>query len=504
MAMQLQDLSDRPEMYHVVNNAENGGKLNGVIFTRTIPRVMISSPSRSGIPREISITVKDLPNKLHYAGSDLHGVYFYTKQARVLFEQNFRLFNIHYQGSNLWYDRETESTSVTFFHRQPYYLLRSGMITSSWMIKHFDEQREPIAVNLSGIFLDNALLIYKNQKLFILFKDTIELRERKDKNIVIIQDPDLDKECTAYTGLGNSLIYISLSTVAILMILNTETLAVEKIRLPRILDVRFAQNGELIFAEVQEQKSTRLSVLKLKDRYWKTTVNMEEDLSNALTELEVVRASEMAARQELRSAAVDQERADIAKEKQKKLGQDLAGANTKISQLKKQVASVQQELNTVKRESEKQSQRAIREKQNVTAKDKEHQRELQRVKQEAYAIAAQRLVSENGMVSMREERDNLAEQLSELEKKYRRMLMLVGRQPLFKPISSSARADGSLSTIFTTQTNTILDLASSLAADHQMNTEKDDNRFSSLLKQTKKKNKNERRKAVREQLAKGN
>ncbi|GMS88374.1 hypothetical protein PENTCL1PPCAC_10549, partial [Pristionchus entomophagus] len=106
------------------------------IFTISEPHVLLSSKWSSTIPRKLSIHIAGIPNqvseKLHYAGSHNNGelffergMYFYTKKAGLLFEQNYILINMNV--FNMYCQprmRETESPNVIFFHRQPYYLLR--------------------------------------------------------------------------------------------------------------------------------------------------------------------------------------------------------------------------------------------------------------------------------------------------------------------------------------------------------------------------------------------
>ncbi|GMS88373.1 hypothetical protein PENTCL1PPCAC_10548 [Pristionchus entomophagus] len=134
------------------------------------------------------------------------------------------------------------------------------------------------------------------EQIFVLRKGQNDLRERRDKHVVIIEDPNLDKQCTAYTDSGDIIIYIAFSTVAILMIINTETLAVEIVELSTILDIRHVLNGELIFADVSQPPLKRMTIGQLEDRYWKSKLNMEEVLRNALTELKNLRASEIGAK----------------------------------------------------------------------------------------------------------------------------------------------------------------------------------------------------------------
>ncbi|GMS88939.1 hypothetical protein PENTCL1PPCAC_11114, partial [Pristionchus entomophagus] len=156
--------------------------------------------SSSGLLHDPSISV-EIPNatstKLDYAG-ELFGMYFYTKKKGIFLEQNYMLVFVDIPTFSFRVIRETETPNVKFCHRQPHYLMKTGMFASSWIIRSFyaEEIENPVTLNLTGVSFDDSLLIFKDEKLFILRKGRKEWREMTD-NVVLIQNPDLDEKCVS-------------------------------------------------------------------------------------------------------------------------------------------------------------------------------------------------------------------------------------------------------------------------------------------------------------------
>ncbi|GMR30594.1 hypothetical protein PMAYCL1PPCAC_00789, partial [Pristionchus mayeri] len=165
----------------------------GIIFTERQPHVLLASP-----PKELTISLR-IPNSaspiLHYAGC-LFGSYFYTRKRGLFRDLNYLLVWVDLQMLTFRVLRETDSSSALFFHRQPYYLERSGILSSAWLVMHFENIDEPMHVNLSGLSLDDSWMIYKDYKMFILRKGKREWREATE-NVIVVQHPDLDNKCVS-------------------------------------------------------------------------------------------------------------------------------------------------------------------------------------------------------------------------------------------------------------------------------------------------------------------
>lgn len=190
-------------------------------------------------------------------------MYFYHRKDTLVFEE-YELFTLDVQSQCFRMVQEIESGTVMFFHRHPYYLHKTGVFSSTWNIKHFDPSEQPIPVNLNGVSMDNSLLLFKNDKMFIFRNGDVERSERG--NVVVIQHPDLNSECTAYCDdFDLTTIYVSLSKKPELFIVQTDTLAMEIIPLPEILDIRYVNRGLLIFAIAK----SKLLVGQLPDLYCK-------------------------------------------------------------------------------------------------------------------------------------------------------------------------------------------------------------------------------------------
>ncbi|GMR41314.1 hypothetical protein PMAYCL1PPCAC_11509, partial [Pristionchus mayeri] len=257
----LEPLNNRPDLFF------KGPE--GIIYTEGEQHVLLFSQSRE---MTVSLPVTNAASPLlHYAGC-LFGSYFYTKKKGLFRDLNYLLVRVDLQLLTYRVLRETDSSSVIFFHRQPYYLVRYGILSNTWLVKHFENIDEPEQVNLSGISLDDSLLIYKDDKMVVLRKGRREWSEVAE-NVLVIQHPDLDSKCTAFTDRGEANIYVAFSTKAELMILDTDSFAMETVPLPDVVDIRWASSEEIIFACVQ---SSELSVVRLPDRYWKSKSLMED------------------------------------------------------------------------------------------------------------------------------------------------------------------------------------------------------------------------------------
>ncbi|GMR41330.1 hypothetical protein PMAYCL1PPCAC_11525, partial [Pristionchus mayeri] len=152
---------DRPELFTPSSD--------GAILVRRQPQILISTGSSE--PREMSIPL-DIPNAesplLHYAGSYNTITYFYTKRKSAFLEKDYLIVSlISLQMPD--YRSITDTDSEMFFHRQPYLLQKSGLFSVSWLVKPLYEGDE-MQVNLKDVSLEDALLIYKDEKMFVLRK----------------------------------------------------------------------------------------------------------------------------------------------------------------------------------------------------------------------------------------------------------------------------------------------------------------------------------------------
>ncbi|GMR41328.1 hypothetical protein PMAYCL1PPCAC_11523 [Pristionchus mayeri] len=378
MALQLSPLNSRPELF-IVN-------VSG-IYTTAEPRTMLSSFNTplqrvASAPTEIAIRVNapEAWNCAHYAGNGavMNPMYFYAKKSGLFFNQNYLLISGDLTGFDMIVIRETESPNVNMFHRQPYYLLKSGVFTTTWSIKHFAHNEPPMSVDLSGMALEEALLMRKDDKLFILCQG-LKKERIETENIVMIRHPELDSNCTAYADDWDGRIYVALSTKPELLIIDTETLAIQSVRLPEILDIRHAASGILIFASISPEDK-ELKVGQLEERYWMPKSLLIMQLNRTTRQLEESRIRERVAVETLIRRNQEAQTSN-AKGNSKKHNDLLAAANQKISELTMENARTK------------------------------------------------RLCSQKGMAKIIEERDRLTKENKELEKKYRVMLLRFARQP---------------------------------------------------------------------------
>ncbi|KAF8358795.1 hypothetical protein PRIPAC_93790 [Pristionchus pacificus] len=423
MNLQLQPLSDRPELF--------ARGADGIIYNEQRPYDLLSSECSSGFREKICISLS-IPyaasSLLHYAGSNdwQFSAYFYTKKGGFL-QQNYFLVTVNLRTLDFRIIRETESPSVRFCHRQPYYLLRTSVFAQTYNVMHFENYGNPVSVNLGGLVLDDSLLLFKDGKLFVLRNGKKERRELCD-NTELISYPDLAANCTAYSNPLETMIYVTFATKSGLLIIDTTTFAMEVIELLQILDIRCAKEGELIFANTQ-QPQTELVVLRLPDRYWKSKMAMEEQLreSGDYLLLEELRSSirlhehkigklEM----ELEASRTENIRLQKPSKKMRLLGFVLVALLGVITILgAHSLASLLQEVTVLM----------------VTifvgvlfvrSSSADHPEQAQ-IPSESQAPEEQQQ-SSYGLTSISDDAAQIAAQKAELEKKYRRMLMRVGRQ----------------------------------------------------------------------------
>ncbi|GMS97201.1 hypothetical protein PENTCL1PPCAC_19376, partial [Pristionchus entomophagus] len=394
---ELQPLSARPELF-MRNDF-------GVTYTQMQPRVLLSSDSSFQNSREITINVDGVTgaasSELHYAGNGKieDAMYYYTKKAGLIFEPGYLLIKMELLVP-MYRIGDTPSANVTFFHRQPYYLLRTGMFTTSWKITHFDHVQNSKSVDLKGICLNDALFIYKEEKMFIFRQGTKERSEVND-NVVIIQHPWLDMNCTAYADDWDPIIYIAFSTEPQLMVVNAETLAIDTVLLPSILDIRHATSGQLIFnCDTPEGSALRVGQLDLK--YWMPKEMLQMQLNKTTKVLETVRLREETALKGLMKEIDELAKKDVVKENQE--------LRARIDQLTNILAMVKMNEEMEKKKSENQNRKGNTE-------------QLLRMKKKVHDKA-----SENELEAIRKERDLLAARNAELEAKYRKALLLLGRE----------------------------------------------------------------------------
>ncbi|GMR41326.1 hypothetical protein PMAYCL1PPCAC_11521, partial [Pristionchus mayeri] len=277
MVVQLCPLAIRPELY-ITDERPPYGPLNAFIYTKSKPHVLLTSKKCCRRQREISLWIEGVAGQdtrnFHYAGSFNQAMYFYREknsdfEPDLLIEWN--VVNMRMQGI-----RAAEHPNVLFFHRQPYYLIRTG--PEICQIRHFELHRPPINVNYKPLPLKNPMLLYKDGTLFILRKGSDERLLEASKNIVDIQHPLLNNECTAFVDADEPVIYVSLHSNAKLMIINAKSFGIQIVELGLGVDIRYASRGLLIFAEVfHTAPYTNLSFGQLEDRYWKVAKSLFND-----------------------------------------------------------------------------------------------------------------------------------------------------------------------------------------------------------------------------------
>ncbi|GMR41341.1 hypothetical protein PMAYCL1PPCAC_11536 [Pristionchus mayeri] len=337
MELELQPLECDRDLY-------TEGRIDEIIYTSRSPRVLLSSRSSSET-RQISIVSELMPNaesnKLVYAGSTEHGMCFYVQKKGWILYQNFLLIRYDIRESTFTVLRETETPHVRFLHRQPYYLIKPAIFPPfNYTVCSFDGNR--VEIPWDGIIVDdaNSLFLYNNEKVCIISKASTEVR-RKTGNIVRLYHPDVDGKCTAFSDPNEPVLYIALSKLPVLMTFDIDTLALEMVQLPKVLDIRYVHRGQLIFYDPAEKG---LFVAQLEVRYWMSKLQLQVQLQSALKGLE-------------------------------------------------------------------------------NAEDGQH------IAREEYAFEeAKRLATEEANARIRMERDAIEKRMAELEKKYRKMLLLLGRQ----------------------------------------------------------------------------
>ncbi|GMS88377.1 hypothetical protein PENTCL1PPCAC_10552, partial [Pristionchus entomophagus] len=255
-------------------------------------------------------------------------------------------------------------------------------------------------------------------KLFI-FRNGKKERSEVNDNVVIVQHPNLDMNCTAYADDWNPTIYVAFSTEPELMILHAETLALETIPLPGILDIRHATSGQLIF-NCASPGGSELRVGQLDPKYWMSKELLQMHLSKTAKELETVRLREGTALKELMKEIDEVAKKDFVKENQE--------LRTRIDQLTKILAMVKMNEEIEKNKSENQNRKGNPE-------------QLQRMKKKV-----QESSSENESKAIRKERDLLAARNAELEGKYRKALLPLGRE-IYEESPPSASYDQQASTV---------------------------------------------------------
>ncbi|GMT19536.1 hypothetical protein PFISCL1PPCAC_10833, partial [Pristionchus fissidentatus] len=151
---QLIPLSERRDLY-----VEYTSTFDTFICTKTEPRIVLSVKSHSNPSGGLTATAKG--NVIaHYGGTTENLMFFYVLQSGLLTIQPPSLFYYTPVSTELHKIRDVESSNFILFHRQPFYLLGSGLLTTTWTVNHFDSDPSELhEVDLSGIGIDDNLIV---------------------------------------------------------------------------------------------------------------------------------------------------------------------------------------------------------------------------------------------------------------------------------------------------------------------------------------------------------
>ncbi|GMR54981.1 hypothetical protein PMAYCL1PPCAC_25176, partial [Pristionchus mayeri] len=76
------------------------------------------------------------------------------------------------------------SSKAIFLHRQPYYLLRSGLLYYGYQLYHFNEIVAPVEIDLAGVSLEHCLKVHHRNNLIVMRHDSSSKVERRSKNVI--------------------------------------------------------------------------------------------------------------------------------------------------------------------------------------------------------------------------------------------------------------------------------------------------------------------------------
>ncbi|GMT19538.1 hypothetical protein PFISCL1PPCAC_10835 [Pristionchus fissidentatus] len=416
MVQPLQRL--RPEFFN-----ETETLFDTITMITSNPPIILSVKRMGDPERGLSATTNDGNNVAHYAGTVDGLMFFYATQPGLLFNDLPILMHLTTHQAQLTQIRKAESSNVQFFHRQPYYLNKTGILTTKWHLHNF-QRPDPVEIELNGISITDSILIYHRKLIILLRNGEKDKRWRENEQVTIVTNPRLNKDCTVYTGDHLDHLFISLSNEPAILVFTPQNMAMESIKLPECMDIRCVHEGTMI--GVSEFDDILYS-FKLENRLWMSNAMLLRVLAEmqgqnvlSLTHSEHMenklfdaRQAMNASQREVESLQKQLEQAQNNIEKRKKLGRELAQANTRISLLRKEINEAENKF---------MKERISWEKRRI-----ELTTENSLLQQRSYAIAAGRVAAETSKAEIQMEIDDWMKKNEEMEKKYRRMLLMFGR-----------------------------------------------------------------------------
>ncbi|GMR31186.1 hypothetical protein PMAYCL1PPCAC_01381, partial [Pristionchus mayeri] len=92
-------------------------------------------------------------------------------------------------GEGMELIRTVESKSASkaiFLHRQPYFLQRTGLLLRTYHVHCFEEEKDPIEIDVAGQSLDDCWKVFHRNSLILIRNESGARMERLSKNLIVI------------------------------------------------------------------------------------------------------------------------------------------------------------------------------------------------------------------------------------------------------------------------------------------------------------------------------